>query len=250
MMKVKLVLSALTASLIIISFCMGLNLSAQTAPASATQSDFAKVRLDGDGCRGTVLFNHRLHEGQRRPGIADALRFGANSPTNITCVTCHHPIKQNPAIETSNDIRQYQRCTNCHFKEINAANPCDTPNGQKPPVVVSSQTGKNPVDIETGKIELNSREAFHRMCISCHQVAQAKTVKTIPIKCAECHDLNNLRGPGELIAELPTGLAPEPATNVLRPVMPAPVSTGDILKRGGEAAGYAGPSRIDSPPAD
>src|SRR5882724_1087347 len=158
-MRVKLVLSALAASLLVVCLCTGLNLSAQTNSAQTSQSDFAKVRLDGDGCRGTVLFNHRLHEGQRRPGIADALRFGANSPANITCITCHHPIKQNPSIQTSNDARQYQRCSNCHFREVNAANPCDTINGQQQTVVVSSQTGqtgKNPVDIETGKIELNS----------------------------------------------------------------------------------------------
>jgi len=249
-MRVKLVLSALAASLLVVCLCTGVRLSAQTNSTQASQSDFAKIRLDGDGCRGTVLFNHRLHEGQRRPSIADALRYGLNAPANSTCITCHHPIKQNPSIEMSNDARQYQRCSNCHFREANFANPCDTPDGQKQTVVVSSQTGKNPVDLETGRIELNSREAYHRMCISCHQVAQAKTVKSVPIKCAECHDLAGVRGPGELIADLPTGLSPEPANNTLRPILSAPISTGDILKRGGEPAGYAGASHVDSPPAD
>src|SRR5215471_1722648 len=129
-MRFKLGLSLFAASLVTIFFCTALNLSAQTSFAQTT-SDFAKLRLDPDGCRGIVLFNHRLHEGQRRPGIAQPLSFALSPPSNTTCIVCHHPIKVTPAIDSTNDVRQYQRCTNCHFRESNPPNPGEAPNGKQ-----------------------------------------------------------------------------------------------------------------------
>src|ERR1051325_5244717 len=113
--------------------------SEQTQASAKAQP--VPVRFDAAGRRGLVLFDHKKHEAAFNPDSA----FPHKAEPGVACVGCHHTVK---------DVTvraQFQRCNDCHKDEGNAQNPDDREG-----------------------YDLNSREAFHRLCISCHKASNFK----------------------------------------------------------------------------
>ncbi|HEY6334057.1 MAG TPA: cytochrome c3 family protein, partial [Blastocatellia bacterium] len=119
------------------------------------------VKLDTMGMRGLVLFDHKEHEAEINPDPT----FVHKSPPGIACVGCHHTVTD------LTDITQFQKCSVCHKDEGDPANKVDR-NG----------------------IELNRREIYHRLCISCHRADNLHVANfRFPngssfTKCGDCHD--------------------------------------------------------------
>jgi hypothetical protein len=107
------------------------------------------VRLDPDGTRGPVTFNHKNHESRINPDPNALFK----TKQGASCSGCHH------TVDKATGIVQLWKCAACHKGGGDSANP----------------KGR---DFD----ELWSKTAFHRLCIECHQ-ASAKG----PLKCDECH---------------------------------------------------------------
>jgi hypothetical protein len=107
------------------------------------------VRLDNDGIRGPVTFNHRNHESRTNPNPNALFK----TKQGASCSGCHH------TVDKATGIVQLWKCSACHKSGGEVSNP----------------KGR---DFD----ELWSKTAFHRLCIECHQ-ASAKG----PLKCDECH---------------------------------------------------------------
>jgi len=107
------------------------------------------VRLDPDGIRGQVTFNHKNHESRINPDPNAIFK----TKRGASCSGCHH------TVDKVSGIVQLWKCSACHKGGGDPANP----KGH---------------DFD----EQWSKTAFHRLCIECHQ-ASAKG----PLKCDECH---------------------------------------------------------------
>src|SRR5438876_4831717 len=103
------------------------------------QSNRILIQLDTTGRRGLVLFDHKKHEALLNPDTT----FKHQARPNVACISCHHSVKD------ITNLKQFQNCTDCPKNEANAANPDDTDG-----------------------IDLNSREIYHRLCISCHRASE------------------------------------------------------------------------------
>lgn len=120
----------------------------QGTPAQPGNSERSEViRLNSQGERGAVRFNHKIHE----TAVPDP-----NSPhragPKATCVGCHH---------TRNTVGapQLWRCGACHLNEGSAKNPRDR-----------------------NFNEVYSERAFHSKCVSCHRASNKG-----PVTCGDCH---------------------------------------------------------------
>jgi hypothetical protein len=183
-------------------------------PAQA-KAQVTPIPVDAAGRRGLVLFNHKTHESLFNPDP----RFPHKAPAGVACLACHHSVKD----ET---VRaQFQKCTACHKDEGNPTNPDDREG-----------------------YDLNSREAFHRLCISCHRASNFKAsnarFRDVGFtKCGQCHD--NQAEPMQLAAQPeavpPPDEEPEP-----------PPSFGKRIEMfttpKDPPRGFAGASRIETPP--
>jgi hypothetical protein len=215
-MRPKLVAVALYGLLLLmpIAFSMQTSADAESVEQAQTQVQRVPVRFDQTGRRGLVLFDHKKHEAVFNPDPA----FPHKAPAGVACTGCHHTVK---------DVTvraQFQKCTACHKDEGNATNPDDREG-----------------------YDLNSRDAFHRLCISCHKSSNFKTSNARFTnvgfsKCSECHDKQ--ADPVQIaeVAEVipPPDEEPEPPPSVsTRPV--------EIFKTPTDPPrGFAGPSRIDN----
>ena len=183
-------------------------------PAQA-KAQVTPIPFDAAGRRGLVLFNHKTHEALFNPDP----RFPHKAPAGVACLACHHSVKD----ET---IRaQFQKCTACHKDEGNPTNPDDREG-----------------------YDLNSREAFHRLCISCHRASNFKAsnarFRDVGFtKCAQCHD--NQAEPMQVAAQ------PE----VVPPPDEEPETPSGFGKRiemfttpKDPPRGFGGASRIETPP--
>ncbi len=185
------------------------------------------MALDARGLRGPVLFDHKSHEFLER--ITGFNQPYVNKPQGASvCVVCHHRIdKENPNAPDVTDVsnkKQFQKCSECHHEEGNP---------------------QNFVDREG--YELNSREAFHRLCVGCHMQKNDEAARgeyriksstgKIPLKCADCHRRYEtyearMRMP---LPEPDVQEAPPPEPEIGKLTNPPPYDP---------PIGYAGPSRV------
>src|SRR5215216_8027723 len=178
-MRPKLVAVALYGLLLLmpVAFSMRISADSESVEKAQTQVQRVPVRFDQTGRRGLVLFDHKKHEAVFNPDPA----FPHKAPAGVACTGCHHSVK---------DVTvraQFQKCSACHKDEGNPANPDDREG-----------------------YDLNSREAFHRLCISCHKASNFKAsnprFQNIGFtKCSECHDKE---APPTQIAEAPEVILP------------------------------------------
>jgi hypothetical protein len=214
-MRPKLVAVALYGLLLLMPVAFSFTSSASSEPVEQAQAQRVPVRFDAMGRRGLVLFDHKVHEAAFNADPA----FPHKAPAGVACTGCHHTVK---------DVTvraQFQKCSACHKDEGNPTNPDDREG-----------------------YDLNSREAFHRLCISCHKASNFKTsnarfTNVGFTKCSECHDRQ--ANPVE-IAEAPEVIPPPDE----EPELPASTATGPvaIFKTPMDPPrGFAGPSRIDDP---
>lgn len=266
-MRLKLAIIALYGLALAVPALWSVRSFASTDLQSEAQNvrDVKKIDFDVDdrnGRRGLVRFNHKLHEGLLNPypnfphktlvSRPGSLR---NPSYNIACIGCHHKAQapDGSHIDTIqvSDITQYryQKCTTCHKEEGNPENPASK----------DSWIEGQP---ETG-IDLNSRDAFHRLCISCHQKTSEQEFKTSSdllkaerpefrnvsgiikfTKCAECHD--RAAPPVEVARVIDEQPPPyEQPEGPLTPMRRPPRS--EIFTTPIESPlGYAGPSTISN----
>jgi Class III cytochrome C family len=216
-MRLKLVVVALYGLLLLVPFCFSVSSLAFSTDGEQSQGKAQAVPIpfDAAGRRGLVLFNHKTHEALFNPDP----RFPHKAPAGVACLACHHSVKD----ET---VRaQFQKCNACHKEEGNPSNPDDREG-----------------------YDLNSREAFHRLCISCHRATNFKTsnarFQNVGFtKCGECHD--NKAEPVQIAAQPevvpPPDEEPEPVSGNGKAI--EMFTTPKELPRG-----FAGSSRIDIPP--
>src|SRR5215216_2895349 len=217
-MRPKLVAVALYGLLLLmpIAFSMRTFADSESVEQAQTQVQRVPVRFDQTGRRGLVLFDHKKHEAVFNP---DA-NFPHKAPAGVACTGCHHTVKE------VTDRAQFQKCSACHKDEGNPTNPDDREG-----------------------YDLNSREAFHRLCISCHKASNfttsnARFTNVGFTKCSECHDREADR---TMIAEAPEVVPPPDE----EPELPASANTGPFpifTTPADPPRGFAGPSRgIDNP---
>jgi hypothetical protein len=157
-MKLKLIFVALYAVALAIAVFLPVRSLASSEPVQ--QRNRFAIQLDETGRRGLVLFNHKKHEALINPDAS----FKHKARPNLACIGCHHSVKE------ITDLKQFQNCSSCHKNEANAANPDDAEG-----------------------IDLNAREIYHRLCISCHRASNFRAsnyrIKDSKFtKCGECHD--------------------------------------------------------------
>ncbi|HKV38957.1 MAG TPA: cytochrome c3 family protein [Blastocatellia bacterium] len=222
-MKFKVAILALYALVFLIPVCLATGSFAHSEPetwnssAGATRprqvsSQRITIKLDTMGFRGLALFDHQEHQAEINPDP----RFPHKAIGNLACIGCHHTVKD------ITDSSQFQKCSNCHKQQGDAKNPADTLG-----------------------IELNSREIYHRLCISCHRAdhfkASNERVKDASFtKCGECHDNSAVYTAAVQPMEQQPPL-PEPAQ---RPRFVNPPPVGSIQNPFDKPSGYSGPSRI------
>src|SRR4030095_4079099 len=217
-MRLKLVVVVLYGLLLLLPVCFSMHSLAYSGSDEQGQrkAQVTPIAFDAAGRRGLVLFNNKTHEARFNPDP----NFPHKAPEGVACLACHHSVKD----ET---IRaQFQKCTACHKDEGNASNPDDREG-----------------------FDLNSREAFHRLCISCHRASNLRASNTrfrdvTFTKCAQCHD--NQAEPMQIAQQAevipPPDEEPEPPPGLGRPI--------EIFKTPVDPPrGSAGSSRgIDVPP--
>lgn len=139
---------------VIVVYALGLALSSisPSVPVARTESfgqGGAKVfRLDVNGRRGVVLFDHKAHEARMNPDP----RAPYQSKAGAACVGCHHA--RDPF-----GVPQLSKCGACHRAEGSKGNP------------------KNR-DFD----EVFAERAFHDSCIACHRASSKG-----PTTCNGCH---------------------------------------------------------------
>jgi hypothetical protein len=188
------------------------------------------LAMDVNGTRGLVLFHHNPHESLGR--ITGFSPLFLNTPAGgSSCVVCHHrrdttdPSRAD--LSDLTDIKQFQKCSNCHRAEGDSRNFYD-PEGY----------------------ELSSQEAYHRLCVGCHMAKAGlessglyRAAEKIPLKCGDCHDRE-----GAFVAK--TDVIPQPPAERPAPAIeldPALVKVATSQTSIDPPIGYAGPSRIDNP---
>src|SRR6185436_12469 len=214
----------------------------QNAAGAQAQKPMLGMDIDPSGRRGLVLYDHQTHEAyERRTNITEP--YLNSDAQSMNCVVCHHRGSEapdnrvDPTRPGQTDVanrKQFLKCSECHRLKLE-----DERN--------YTQKG----DEQSGYI-LNAREAYHRLCISCHM--QKKEMVTrgeyqikdrLPLKCAECH---NLKGSYEARMddrqELPNDEPAYPFHKLGPDYSKAPiVGRGAYDKTGGTPTGYAGPER-------
>jgi Class III cytochrome C family len=231
-MRVRLTVIILY-SVVLTGFATGSvkSFSLLVAPDSTTlQQQRPVLGLDLDGKRGLVLFHHNPHENLGR--ISDFTPPFLNKPAGgVSCVVCHHrrdttdPLKAD--VTDITDIKQFQKCSNCHRSEGDSRNFYDADG-----------------------YELSNREAYHRLCVGCHMVKADlasrgvyRAAEKIPLKCADCHDRE-----GSFLAR--TDFIPQPPAQHPAPLIepePTLVRVAPFSTPVDPPTGYTGPSTIDSP---
>ncbi len=230
-MKLKLFIVALYGLTMLALAALSTSTFAYSGPDEAIQSEGERVavRFDITGRRGLVMFDHKQHEALINP---DPI-FPHKTPTGVACIGCHHTVKD------ITDPKDFQKCTNCHKDPGNPINPDDKEG-----------------------FDLNSMQAFHRLCISCHRASadedfraasdrfKAKNVRFANVertikftKCGECHDRDATFTPvaGEVLAQPSPDDSPDFALRLNR--APAP---SEIFKTpSNPQLGFSGPSSID-----
>jgi hypothetical protein len=135
------------------------------AAGSPQSSDSKVIKLDINGERGVVLFDHKAHEGLLNPDstVAHKARQGA------ACIGCHHTSDRR-------GIPQLWRCGACHRQEGHPQNPKNSESD-----------------------EVHTERAFHDTCIGCHR-ASNQTTRSVraPIACGDCHQSVLGANPGGL----------------------------------------------------
>ncbi len=216
----------------------------QTSPSPSGQRS---IILDAGGQRGIVLFDHSLHESQVNPYP----RYPFPSPAGLACLGCHHKTlaggSGTEAIEfqRTSGITEYQllKCSTCHKPEGDPGNPVSK---------VSWLEGSEEIGIE-----LNAREASHRMCISCHQATPEEKFRTssdryksgLPedarppgtvkfTRCSECH----MRQPvNPMLAQIQDEIRPAPAAPPAGPRDgQSPMADARVVTPVDKPLGYAG----------
>ncbi len=178
-------------------------------PLKSTDERIA-VRMDIQGERGLVVFDHKRHEA--------FINTDPNNPhkasTGIACIGCHHTVKN------VTNRSEFQKCRDCHKLEGDPTNP-DDPEGY----------------------DLNYREIFHRSCVGCHRSLSVKASNerfqnVTFTKCSECH----YKGETYIAkAEEPEPQAPPLVAKALPSHVPF---TPPILDK---PLGFAGRSAADQP---
>jgi len=213
-MRIKLAILILGLALILPGRLKAIARSLAGSEASQSQSQRITIKLDIPGRRGPVVFDHREHEGEINPDPA----FPHKARSGVACIGCHH------TVESITDMKQFRRCSECHKQEGDPANKADNQG-----------------------IELNSREIYHRLCISCHRagtfkVSNERIRNSSFTKCGECHDKGGRYELVEAVKEVqPEPPEPEILTAIERPrrVFRTPEDP---------PLGYAGRSTINAPP--
>jgi hypothetical protein len=223
-MRLKLLILALYAAALLLPATFSLYSQARSSAASAAlpQTQAADMYLDTQGRRGPVRFNHKQHEGL----LTRAADFAHKAPENLACVGCHHTVTSILKRE------QFQKCSECHREQGQPDNPVPAP--------------QNVRDPEDRDIELNSREIYHRLCITCHREEKPKpeyASKKIPVTCGECH----ARGTVAPVVAV-TSLVPPPADDApTGEGIPKPPVTDPVSNPMDKPLGYAGKSRVEQP---
>jgi len=173
------------------------------------------VKLDTMGTRGLVLFDHQEHEAEINPDP----NFVHKSPVGIACVGCHHTVTD------LTDIKQFQKCSVCHKDEGDPTNHVDKNN-----------------------VELNRREIYHRLCISCHRadnirVSNERITNASFTKCGECHDKN-----GKFVP-VTEAMQQQPAPPILPPVEEETPGQENVTNPYDKPLGYASRPRRVHPEA-
>lgn len=216
-MRLKLVVVALYGLLLLLplGFSMRSPAFSEGGEPAQGKAQVTPIPFDAAGRRGLVLFNHKTHEALFNPDP----RFPHKAPAGVACLACHHSVKD----ET---IRaQFQKCTACHKDEGNPTNPDDREG-----------------------YDLNSREAFHRLCISCHRASnfKASNVRFRDVgftKCGQCHD--NQAEPMQLAVQ-PEVVPPPDEEPEVSPGFGKPIEM--FTTPMDPPRGFAGASRIETPP--
>lgn len=250
-MRLKLTVIALYGLILLASLYSSASISAFSRPETqAAEQDPRLIFFDLRGTRGQVHFDHEKHEA----ALNQYPNFPHKERPGNACVVCHHKVEnESGRVDAKDlfDVKQYkfQKCADCHKPEGNAANP--VPNSVEWANQNAQIEGPN-----RNELELNSREAFHRLCISCHRVEREKQQnvaanKFIPVTCSECHkgqkgldttlaaqrlerleaeDLSKRDAPDPFDEPVVAAAPPRPTEIFTTPVDPAP--------------GYAGSSNI------
>ncbi|HKG23407.1 MAG TPA: cytochrome c3 family protein [Blastocatellia bacterium] len=218
-MTLKLIIAALYATALLSPLVLGSRAgdSSEFLQAGRPAQTARPVMFDAQGRRGPVLFDHKKHEAALNPDPAAPHK----APANLACVGCHHTVK------AVTEARQFQKCSSCHGAEGDSRNPDDREG-----------------------FDLNSREAFHRLCIGCHKASgvRASNERLTNVsftRCSECHDRAASVTP---IAEVEEPL-PAPDESGMAALEPeaGTEAAGTITTPRDAPRGYAGPSRIPAP---
>jgi hypothetical protein len=215
-MRIKLVILVIGLTLILPGRFKAIAKSLVGSGSSQGQPQRITIKLDTNGSRGGVVFDHREHEGEINPDpmFAHKIRSG------VSCTGCHH------TVQNITDMNQFQRCSECHKQEGDPANKTDNQG-----------------------IELNSREIYHRLCISCHRagnfkVSNERIVNSNFTKCSECHDKAARYSRYEMVEAMKE--QPQPP-EVMPPAVQAPEKYEIFRTPMDKPLGYAGPSPISVP---
>jgi hypothetical protein len=217
-MKLKLIFIALYAlTLLVAVFVPAPSLA---SPETTQQKTQISMQLDTGGRRGLVLFDHKKHEALLNPDQT----FKHKGRPNVACISCHHTVTE------VTDRKQFQSCADCHKNEANAVNPDDAEG-----------------------IDLNAREIYHRLCISCHRASEFRAsnyrIKDSKFtKCGECHDRGaNVLATAEVRDEQPPPLDPNEVIYPPRTIVKNYPAPGEIVTTPFDPpTGYAGASRIET----
>jgi hypothetical protein len=215
-MRIKLAILLLGVSLVMPDRLKALARSLAGSSPSQSQPQRITIKLDTTGSRGVALFDHREHEAEINPDPS----FRHKARTGVACVGCHH------TVENVTNTNQFQKCSDCHKQEGDPANKADSQG-----------------------IELNSREIYHRLCISCHRagnfkVSNERITNSRFTKCGECHDKGARYSRYEMVEAMKQPQPPEPAA----PESPTPAQFEVFRTPVDKPLGYAGRSTIDAPP--
>ena len=216
-MRLKIVIVALYGLTLLAAALLPSRLFAASEEAAA--QDPRAIQLDISGRRGLVLFDHKKHEAVLNPDPT----FKHKARPNVACISCHHTVQE------VTQLPQFRNCSDCHKDEANAVNPDDAEG-----------------------IDLNAREIYHRLCISCHRASEFKVsnyrVQNSKFtRCGECHDRD-----ATVVARALTGDEQPPPLDPNEEIYPpaAVVKTrpapGEVIATPVEPPlGYAGRSRIE-----
>src|SRR5437868_13972088 len=215
-MKLKLIIVVLYALVLLV--VAWLPVRSFASPETTKQKSQISIPLDTQRRRGLVLFNHKTHEALLNPDTT----FKHKGRPNVACITCHHTVTE------VTSFKQFQNCSDCHKNEANPGNPDDVEG-----------------------IDLNAREIYHRLCISCHRATEFRAsnyrIKDSKFtKCGECHEKDsNIVVTADLRDEQPPVLDPNEEIYPLRAIIKNYPAPREIVKTPVDPPiGYAGESRI------